>query len=503
MMKVKTFLYFNKFLVLFFVFTAVRLTAQPLNSFYLSDYIGGYKVGFTDKAIYFYINSSKLIKCDYDGNVIWSRSVQSYQVSISEDVIYLFGNQGNLMKIDSSGNVLWSRNIVISVCNGSMGGGLKLYSNPKHIYFVDDRSLVVLDSSGNYLNSWCDVTSGYVDMIYRVFNAKDASIWIDYLLTTGNMNQCYLIHADSSGTIDTGASMPFFNISFSNNIVDLFPAPDSSNIVLIDGDDVMVRSWNRFCVSKFTKDGTMIWEKVFSSAMDTAYEIIYGGCDSSMNTYLIAQAQDNFKNYYLTLKLDSSGNVLFTREWNSIPPSIQLGIYYSTMKFHNGNIYLPIVYHNGAQNYPAIMILDSSLNEYCLISDTISVVSQIAPGIAYPIPRDCMTNTFQSSSVTLTLTAANHPQTLDLCAAAGRDDFIKGQIQVSPSPFTNKFKIMFSNTGVENAVLTICNAIGETVLLKNIVTHDMLIDLSSWPSGLYIIHLDSETKYFTSKIIKL
>src|SRR4051812_4351444 len=85
--------------------------AQVLSSFYLNESITppeSFTPYFTDDAVYFSMKN-KLIKTDYEGNWIWSKSFSAIAF-IDNDAIYFIANPRTshqaLVKSDTAGNIV-------------------------------------------------------------------------------------------------------------------------------------------------------------------------------------------------------------------------------------------------------------------------------------------------------------------------------------------------------------------------------------------------------------
>src|ERR1700733_2674982 len=69
---------------------------------------------FTDDAIY--VNSGKLFKADYSGNVIWTKEGLQYAaINVEGNSIYCYFRT-QLIKLDTSGNFIWKKNLPTFVC---------------------------------------------------------------------------------------------------------------------------------------------------------------------------------------------------------------------------------------------------------------------------------------------------------------------------------------------------------------------------------------------------
>ncbi|MEO8086232.1 MAG: T9SS type A sorting domain-containing protein [Bacteroidota bacterium] len=74
--------------------------------------------------------------------------------------------------------------------------------------------------------------------------------------------------------------------------------------------------------------------------------------------------------------------------------------------------------------------------------------------------------------------------------------------QVSPNPIADKLFLHFPASLKQQGLLSILNTLGEVIFRKNIVLEDQTLDLSSFPQGIYLLSLQTETGIFTKKIVR-
>jgi PKD repeat protein len=137
-------------------------------------------------------------------------------------------------------------------------------------------------------------------------------------------------------------------------------------------------------------------------------------------------------------------------------------------------------------------------------SDDGSVVDALGPQITvYPFK----TTTYTVKGGGLTLCDTTATLTLFVNAPNGvEQDILNKQLRVSPNPSAGKFKIEMENELTGALTLDVINSIGQGVMKKSAVKNKRTftdeIDLTSVPSGVYILQLKVKDKTIRKKIIK-
>jgi len=88
--------------------------------------------------------------------------------------------------------------------------------------------------------------------------------------------------------------------------------------------------------------------------------------------------------------------------------------------------------------------------------------------------------------------------TIDLFDCLSNDEAEFSTIQIYPNPFENFITI----EGIDNAKVNLINAVGQTLLTRNIVANGITLDLSILTSGIYFVTVDNGSAQNTYKIIK-
>jgi hypothetical protein len=198
------------------------------------------------------------------------------------------------------------------------------------------------------------------------------------------------------------------------------------------------------------------------------------------------------------MKLDPSGNIIRVMKW----PSTQLNSLFSDGKlfYRNGYLYCFLIYNDGGQYKPSILVLDTVLAT-CNITDSLGNIPVIPDFIANgglpPFPPA----TYIQVNDTVTLSNSVNPLISDLCLILKAEEIIKNDNPVIfPNPFVKNINVEWAESG--KAILDIFNLAGEKVFEKEI-WRSQSIDLSDFPSGVYQFRITSHSICMNKKIIKL
>jgi uncharacterized delta-60 repeat protein len=218
-----------------------------------------------------------------------------------------------VVKLDSSGNVQWTKTIggsyedfAWSITQSSDGG----YVVAGETYSYEHMYVVKLDSSGNVLwtktigvSSWDFATSiiqssdgGYVVAGYTwSFGAGDRDF--------------YVVKLDSSGNIQWAKTI---GGSSDDEAWSIIQSSDGGYVVA-GGTWSFGAGGSDFYVVKLDSSGNVLWTKTIGGSLtDVAWSII----QSSDGGYVVAGVTESFgagdRDFYV-VKLDSSGNVLWTK----------------------------------------------------------------------------------------------------------------------------------------------------------------------------------------------
>jgi hypothetical protein len=489
--------------------------AQSPTSFYLNETSLGGNPIYTEDHIYFQYNS-KLVKTDYQGNVIWDKSglpSPIFQGNVFYGLSYL-SNSFYISKCDTAGNFIWTKNITPTVCphvanhyNTIRG----VVVNQDRIYISSGQyttstgydganAMLTLDTSGNVIHSWCDPTMwpSVFSFISNGFPSFMPGCWItfDY---PGVGYEKSLVKLNYDGTINTTIQANYIEMGFSVSIDNVLLLPDSNYLAVCRVDNNQMGGLHDifFGLSKFTENGTVLWQKTFQSVSDTA--VYCGGAtnDTLGNIYLMGGKID--PDYIRTdfgMKLDPNGNIDFIKEWNDTSITSKLELF--NPKFKDDQIICAVHYTDAGQKHEGIMVFDT-LFESCMMS---GVPYSITP-IASPIASQTFPayNAIGYSAITDTLLSVNGPGTFpnDLCIPLGISQIESvSDITLYPNPFQSS--ITFS--GNSEGVVIIYDLSGKKLFESQVEAKEE-IDLEFLSKGIYQLTFTSDSKIINGKIVKI
>ncbi len=508
------------FLVAFYLVVSSASFAQVPASFYLFENDQYASTVFDHDNIYFQANN-KLIKTDYLGNIMWSKACSDRLIAVDDNALYFFkfiwNSYSGIFKTDSLGNTIWSRDITASVCplyNGNFNGIAGVVVNKNRIFITSTQfnlttgtdgfsAMLTLDTSGNYISSWCDPnsimwTNGYISHGYSCLNSG-AFFLYEHIGIGYEEN---IVKMKSDGSVDTASQSVYLDMGNTVQTQNIISLPDSSYLAVCNTspDGIWpVSDWH-IGLSRFREDGTILWQKLIYSTVfpDTGYAVNAVTCDNSGNIYLIGEFfGDSWPAAKITIKLDSTGTILMAKKW--VDPLMSYNIRPTDMNYRNGYIFCSVTLHSGTQYYPGIMVFDSLLNSCSVVDSAFALYSSTDPlafsnsWSLYPVIN------YTLISDSNTISASVNPVSNDLCLILKKDENMTNEISIFPNPFQNKILIQINDQ--TKSLLTIFNLTGGKIF-ENEITNDLEIDLSDIPSGVYQLTITSESMRVNKKIIK-
>jgi len=490
--------------------------AQSPSSFYLDEITTGGAAVYTPDNIYFE-NNTKLIKTDYQGNVIWSKDDMPRNPIFQGDVFYGYSYIGNnfyISKCDTSGNYIWTKDISQTVCPlvsnhyNTMRG---MFVNQDRIYITSGQysssmgydgsnALVALDTSGNVVNSWCDpsvwpMTLTYIATGYPSFLPGG---WISF--TSGGVGQeITLVKIDHNGAINTSVPAIQIDMGISVFIDQILMLHDSTYLAVCRIDNNQMGNFHDdfFGLSKFTENGSVLWQKVYQTQGDTGVGCSGAVEDSLGNIYVIGGLFNYTYRSMLALKLDQNGDVSFAKEWNDSSITIPLEQYRLTLK--DNHLCCGAHYINGAQKHEGMIVFDTLFSS-CFMN---GVPYNLMPG---PNPIYYSTwqlyNPIAYATIPYTLTPTNLLPSfpIDLCSVLTEVPKMKSasEINLYPNPFESSI-VLDENY---KAYVKIFDLTGKQVFEKHLQGKSE-IDLGFLPRGIYQLTYFTESKTMNRKIVKM
>jgi hypothetical protein len=520
--------------IILLIVLLVRFTnpavSQGYNSFYLDSAYKGGRAQFTDSAIYFF-TLDHLIKTDYSGQLIWSKQFPSgiHKIVVKEE--YIFGISGTkAFRLDTSGNTIWVRDFSMKVVPASNDSNvlddLAFDGSRLYIQEMQGNSIVwghpfypavlVLDTGGNILNSTYQVITpgGNFEEGIAASSIQQGAMF-SYIYYSGVSGYSYIALIDTNGSYAFPNSPSFFNGIY-NYIQNIIPTYDSSYLVITNSWEQNTSGYlGSFNCTKLDRYGNLIWGYNYYDPIfpGTQYTAAYGiTSDSLNNVYIVGGVtkQPDGGNFFM--KLDASGNVLFTKldmhgnpKMNFHDPNVS---YYGVNRLHylNGKIYALFNYNPSGNNYyPTIITFDTSFFNPCFIPDTITHLQNIIPLNSAGSITSPTAITYLPATDTITANLRVISSTKDVCLVTGQNfspDIVL-DLQISPIPVRNFLKLQ---TRQRIDQINLFNLLGEKVMAVNLQTANckqpIEIDCSLLPSGIYILQASGDGKMWRGKVVK-
>jgi len=328
--------------------------------------------------------------------------------------------------------------------------------------------------------------------------------WLGYTYAPGFTHSSYLKRVTSSGNYDLNVQSPAFFFSTTTDIRKCIALPDSTYLVATNSNSM---SGGNFGLSNVLENGNVIWQKVYYDTLllcgTSGTQIAGITSDSSGNIYVTGTAGENpcVGSVYFgvfCMKLDSMGNVLFTKLWKQSVVSLINGV--NCLQYKLGKLYCSILYEPaGFFGKPGMLIMDTAFSSSCDNPDTLITVHGSDRGINInPVIFSPPVFVYNALSDTITNFSIGHPLHPDLCLTLNYPEVkMENNFRLFPNPTSGKLKIKNEKLIIES--IEVLNLIGEKILELNAANE---IDLSNQSPGIYFIRIKSEGKIFSDKIVK-
>jgi hypothetical protein len=476
-------------------------------------------VVFTQDYIYFYTDG-KLIKTDYQGNVKWARTTLLIPYLIVDESIYGVVYSGNshiqLVKADSSGNVLWSKDLSQTVCpqyqndwnalNGITVNGNRIYisSSQWNAFTGDDgwAAMIMMDTSGNLLNSWCDPYS-WMSVNYLMgtgFQSLTGGGW--YIIEHPGVGyEESIVKVSSNGTFDLSNPGVFLDMGNSVRAIDILTLPDSNYLALCNTspDGIWPLNGYHIGLSKFDESGNVFWQKLIWPTGDTAFSAYAATADENGNIYIDGDYGTDMWIGKFFIKLDSLGNMVSANHWTD---SLTVANFRLEKLFYkNGYVCSYMNYFDGIKHMPGMMVFDTASMTVCGINQSPININPMNDTPWHQAWQQFPTTVYSIANDTLSSASVAGPLVNDLCVVLSAETKQEmKQLEVFPNPFTDKINLQFQY--LKEAEISIYNLMGEEIY-KSVIIRNAEIDLSAFPSGVYQLVVTSEIGRQTNKIIKI
>jgi hypothetical protein len=470
---------------------------------FVLDSLPAGKTKFTQNYIYSF--SDKLVKFDYSGNIMWSKSLSGYSyLEVEDEQLYVTGiNQ--ITKLDSSGNILWAKDFSVPLCPSLNDSNVIIKSiiNGNRIYLLIDKwapqtmgypyfAIVTLDTTGNLINTWC-ADNGHYDTFNFLDGIKSPSggAWI-VIRDGGNYHPAFTFKIDTNGNPEPSTpghqySNGEYNLPFS-----MFIQSDSSHCMVLNSFGQMPTPTSGLHIVTESDDGSSSMNNGFKLAPATSYLTwnISGIRDPQDNIYITASG---YTERYI-LKTDRFGNILKEKKWpDALLQAYQLDIF--NPYFRNDTLYIAASINGKA----AIIKMDSLLNTTCyppqnssdFVPETL-YVNAFTPDTALPV-------TYIPQNINLTNTSVTPPVVYPACAQVAIDENISKNLIV---PFPNPAETIISfpvPASGKNNTIKIFTAIGELIYMSatdNVKVENMIVDVSFLSPGIYFFTVNQHQGKF-------
>lgn len=473
-----------------------------------------------------------LVKYDALGNVLWAKTQEGTGSAESDGIstdptgnVFVTGGGGStvifgtytlttgnvfIVKFDPNGNVLWAK---------SAGGGLfeRMYS-------------ISTDSNGNAF------VTGY-------FGSASFTIGTYTLSNPGLNRDVFIAKYDPNGNVlwakaaDGAAGGPGTGLSAYGKSISTDAGGNAVitgyflNSAIIFGTYTLTHAAGiQLFVTKYDPNGNVLWAKKATGGSITGNAVstdpnngsvfLTGRFESSssivFDTYILSNTNTLTANIFVA-KYDVSGNVLWVK-------ALEDGESSGICTNFGGDTYVT-GYYNGASMVFGTSTLtnngaaDMFVVKYDAIGDEISAVSaggssnDYGWGIAADSDGNVfVTGNYNSPAVAFGTTTLNNTNTNTNYhnAFVGKLGLLPTGITpltnppttllAYPNPFQDKLLINSGELRIDK--LSISNLLGELILQQNNYNTSQALDLSTLPSGIYFLKVESEKEQRVAKIIK-
>ncbi len=367
--------------------------------------------------------------------------------------------------------------------------------------FLDTIYVTIVDTTGNIISQW-----KYADTLSflapHIFQTSDGG----YLIGAGNWNypnqsNILLMKIDSVGNLQWKENIFPYSIS-EEFVIDIAETSDHYFIV-----EVQQESGSNWAGSKVMlkvdSTGNVLW--------NTQLTYGYGGgsvhqiaVTDSGYIYVdnIGYSQSSQEASRISL-VDTGGTIRWSKIFNSDVP------YYSQIILNQqGRFYL--CGSIGAYTHWDIIITELDQNAdsmtsfifgFSTTSDRANYFNQLSDGRLTCLGYSESGSTLFSSDIYFLVTDTMGNVTSGISESINHDN----SFTLSPNPTTSLLTLRAGETKIESA--TMYNMLGEEIMSDANIAHDFnreafSMDISSLPSGIYIVQANSKEKVWRGKVVK-
>jgi hypothetical protein len=453
----------------------------------------------------FYINSNKLVKSDYSGNIIWS-STGSYvynKMKVEENGIYLF-KDSSLTKLDTSGTLLWSKYFISGPCT-TQNQTININDvviNGDRIYILSGQGtnggiwypvLITLDTSGSFLDAWCGdnyhdvyfikgIKRPYGGAFIGGFDGGNNVAALSFKINaTGNLD----INGDYNVFQYPGAQFNFIETVISRN--------DLSHVYLINSFRPGSPAFP-YIVSESIHGSISNVREFATPLIYWGFEFINAATDPQNNLYILSATQHAD---IALIKTTPAGAISAIKAWSSqllqsYKLTFSLDPEIADMIFRNDSLFIM----GGLDGNTALYSFDSALNTPCYTPDT-SV--QILSGIDVTTYSTYNYQVFHSTPglvpSAIQHTSAIVPLGRSLCQHVGTQSgaYIP-EVSMYPNPADKEINVSWPNS---KFAITLYNQFGQIVSAPQTAIHEKTqVHTAELTDGIYYIVAENEKYTF-------
>jgi hypothetical protein len=440
------------------------------------------------------------VTTDASGNVLVTGIYKSPTITFGTTVLTNSGDYDFfIVKYDGSGNVLWAR---------SAGG-----PNMDYVNAIATNSAGDIIITGNYnslsltLGSTVLSNAGADDIFIVKYDASGNVLWANSVGGTG---------PDGGSGIST---------DFADNI---FVSGGFESPSIIIGTTVLTNAGSSdiFTV-KYNSSGAIIWansaggnnqEWALGNCTDADGNLLLTGYFLSSSLTLGTNVFTNAGDYDLiVVKYDTAGNVLWANTANGT--SLDYGNSITSDMF--GNVFITGAFTSSTLDFGATVLTgagyyDFFVAEYDIGGNFVFAHSMGGTNLDYgtsistdPAGNAIVTGGFASDSVFFGSNVLTNAGLWDIFIAkldiestpVEELNYPFNSFTVSPNPFTNQFKIIYSDPK-EDIAIKLWDIYGSVIYDEKKVYNGDAIDTRKLASGIYFIELLNKSDHMVKKIIK-
>lgn len=452
--------------------------------------LSGFNISYADLSFIYLRNSYQIKKINtIDGNIIWTKNINSKTFTKTSDDGFIVANQNDLSKYDSSGTLQWSKNFPFPEF------GFKCISETKSKSYltggawvnkyleVNDRGystfITLIDSSGNgVIDSTNFFYIGNANDNYKLSFGDDA-VYIAAALGKSGLQRDLLLRTPNNAQ---STYCTDWSDKFTSGINYKFSDFDGNGI--IDTSDIRLLSSNLW--PYHTNVSPHWFRKENNSALP---ELRFSFENDSLNII------DTIKVYVILgsaqLAVDSIYGISFDMQFNHISYTTNLisncNIKPTSLGDTSTNLFSFYTFHYGGVPSHVSMVLcrTNQTNAY-VNGDTIASFYFIIPPDPFflnPIYLNIDWNAITFGGYPVDLNVIS--DTLHLFRTTGINKYSQNEIKIYPNPADDRIVFSFDSDNIEE--LTIQDEFGRKILFVTNPDMNYILNVKDYSEGIYYI----------------